>query len=95
MFGFGGGVDVFQLEVQRHISPQPVQSRRNKSDTQKRKKESKSKDKLEFLPSGFMIDLVFQLPDFLFNDAHLLSVNKHCVLLESTYSFSSEEKSKS
>lgn len=55
----------------------------NKSDAQKRKK-AKSKDEFDFSPSGFMIELVFQLPDFLLNDAQLLSVNKHCVLLKST-----------
>lgn len=89
MFGFGGGVNVLQLEVQRHVSPQPVQCRENKSDAQKwgKKKKATGKDEFDFLPSGFIIKLVLQFPDFLFNDAHLLSVNKHCVLLKSTDSF--------
>lgn len=90
MFGFGRGVDVFQFQVQRHVSPQPVElretrvTRKTEQRRKKKKKKQKAKADFKFSPSGFIIELVLQLPDFLLNDAHLLSVNKHCVLLKST-----------
>lgn len=85
MFGFGSSVDVFQLQVQRHVSPQPAQLRQSKSEIQQwGKKQNRKKDEFDFSPPGFIIKLVFQLPDFLLNDAHPLSVNEHCVLLKST-----------
>lgn len=37
-----------------------------------------------FSPSGFVVQLVFQLPHFLLNDAQPLSVYEDCVLLEHT-----------
>lgn len=41
--------------------------------------------KLDFSPSGFVIELVFQLSDFLFDDAYSFSVYEHCVLLKTHY----------
>lgn len=96
VFGFCCWINVFQLQVQRHISPQSGELKRWKSNTQRVcfwVKDFVSWfyvpwyarllwNQFHFSPSGLVVVLVFQLSDFLLNDTHPLSVYEHCVLLE-------------
>lgn len=79
VLGFRCCINVLQLQVHRHVSPQPAPSPK---EVRPRQQLDSAAWKFHVSPSGFVVQLVFQLSDFFLDDAYSFSVYEHSVLLK-------------